>query len=70
MKTFKATITNLSSIVLALIFVAGCATVTDTNMDLTEADEPAVITTTVDNGNDWFNRAGDGLDPIIDGPDD
>ena len=64
MKTLK----NLLSISLILLF-AGCATVTDANVDLKEADAPAVTTTTVDD-NDWFSRIGDGMDPIIDGPDD
>ena len=64
MKTLK----NLLSVSLILLF-AGCATVTDANVDLNEADAPAVTTTTVDD-NDWFSRAGDSMDPIIDGPDD
>lgn len=64
MKALKTLLT-----VSILILFAGCATVTDANIDLIDENEPSVTTTTVDD-NDWFSRTGDGMDPIIDGPDD
>ena len=48
---------------LSLLF-AGCATVTDANVDL--MDEPAVETTTIERAGDtWDQRTGDDMDPII-----
>lgn len=59
MKSFKQTLLKITSISFALLLTAGCATVTDANVDLKETDEPSVTTTTVDD-NDWFSRTGDG----------
>ena len=61
------TLKNLLTITLLILF-AGCATVTDANLDSEQPDEPTVTTSTID-GDDWFSGAGNGMDPIIDEPD-
>ncbi|MEX0660808.1 MAG: hypothetical protein WEA58_12140 [Balneolaceae bacterium] len=64
MNTFKGLLSKLSIIVFAVLFAAGCATVTDANIDAELPTEPTVETTSTDNG-DWFSEAGDSMDPII-----
>ncbi|CAN5204475.1 hypothetical protein BH23BAC3_BH23BAC3_36310 [soil metagenome] len=63
----KSLTTTVFSFAFALIFSAGCATVTDVNADLPEIDEPTIITTTTD-GSFWDSRSSDDMDPIIDRP--
>ena len=62
------TIKNLLTITVLVLF-AGCATVTDANLDSEQPDEPTVTTSTVD-GDDWLSGAGNDMDPIIDPRDD
>jgi len=57
------TLKNLLTITVLVLF-AGCATITDANLDSEQPDEPTVTTSTVD-GDDWLSGAGDGMDPII-----
>ena len=57
------TLKNLLTITVLVLF-AGCATVTDANLDSEQPDEPTVTTSTID-GDDWLSGAGDGMDPII-----
>jgi len=57
------TLKNLLTITVLVLF-AGCATVTDANLDSEQPDEPTVTTSTVD-GDDWLSGAGDGMEPII-----
>ena len=58
MKTLIASLFTIS------ILFAGCATVTDANVDL--MDEPAEETTTVERAGDtWDAEAGNDLEPII-----
>ena len=71
MKTFKATLTKLSSITLAVLFAVGCATVTDANVDLQEVNNEKTYTTTTTetattSDDNWFSRLGNDMDPIID----
>ena len=61
------TLKNLLTITLLVLF-AGCATVTDANLEAEQPDEPTVTTSTID-GDDWLSGAGDDMDPIIDEPD-
>ena len=61
------TLKNLLTITLLVLF-AGCATVTDANLDSEQPNEPTVTTSTID-GDDWLSGAGNGMDPIIDEPD-
>lgn len=65
MNTFKGLFSKLSIIVFAVLFAAGCATVTDANIDAELPSEPTVETTSIDEG-DWFSEAGNSMDPIID----
>ena len=67
MKAIKSTTSKLLTISFALLFAAGCATVTDANMDLPEEEAPTYETTTTD-GSFWDTRNGDDMDPIIDRP--
>jgi len=62
------TLKNLLTITVLVLF-AGCATVTDANLDSEQPDEPTVTTSTVD-GDDWLSGAGEDMDPIIDPRDD
>ena len=63
----KSLTTKLLSFSFALIFAAGCATVTDANMDLPEEEVPTYETSTTE-GSFWDTRNGDDMDPIIDRP--
>ncbi|WP_340105595.1 hypothetical protein [Rhodohalobacter sp. 8-1] len=66
MKSLKSTTIKALSFSFALLFAAGCATVTDANLDLPETTEPTVETTSTE-GSFW-NTNGDDMDPIIDRP--
>ncbi len=57
------TLKNLLSITVLILF-AGCATVTDANIDAELPSEPTVETTSID-GEDWFSGAGNTMDPIL-----
>ena len=46
---------------------AGCATVTDANLDLPEEEQPTFETTTT-GGTFWDTRNGDDMDPIVERP--
>ena len=65
MDTYKTLISKISLTAIALFFVAGCATVTDANVDL--LDEPAEETTTTIEraGDTWDQKTGSDMDPII-----
>lgn len=63
----KSITTKILSFSFALLFAAGCATVTDANLDLPETNEPTIETTTTD-GSFWDTRNGDDMDPIIERP--
>ena len=67
MKSLKSTTTKVLSFSFALLFAAGCATVTDANLDLPETDQPTVETTTTGD-TFWDTRNGDDMDPIIERP--
>lgn len=67
MKTIKSTTTKILSISFALLFAAGCATVTDANLDLPEDNQPTFETTTTGD-TFWDTRNGDDMDPIIEKP--
>lgn len=62
------------SIVLFIALMAGCASVTDANLDSQTAEEPSteVSETKKDNDSDdeeiWYNTNGDDMDPIVDQP--
>lgn len=64
MKYIKSKIALFS---LAFLFAAGCATVTDANLDLPEEEQPSFETSTTE-GTMWDTRNGDDMDPIIDRP--
>ena len=63
----KSLTTKVLSFSFALLFAAGCATVTDANLDLPENDQPTFETTTTD-GTFWDTRNGDDMDPIVERP--
>jgi len=64
MDTYKTLISKLSLAAIALFFAAGCATVTDANVDL--MDEPTEETTTMERAGDtWDQEVGDDMDVII-----
>jgi len=63
----KSLINKTLAFSFALIFAAGCATVTDANIDLPETEE-TVISTNAPDGSFWDSRNGDDMDPIIDRP--
>ena len=67
MKSLKSTTTKVLSFSFALLFAAGCATVTDANLDLPETEQPTVETTTTGDSF-WDTRNGDDMDPIIERP--
>ena len=67
MKTIKSTTSKVLSISFALMFAAGCATVTDANLDMPETNEPAIETTTTE-GSFWDTSNGDDMDPIVEKP--
>ncbi len=62
----KALKTTLS--VTLLVLFAGCASVTDANLD--SADDQQIRTVQVEKATStWDSKAGDDMDPIIDKPD-
>jgi len=63
----KSLTTKVLTFAFAFVFAAGCATVTDANLDLPENDTPTFETTTTD-GSFWNSGSGDSMDPIIDRP--
>ena len=68
MKILKSSTPKILSFAFALIFAAGCATVTDANIDMPEVQETTTIETTSIDGSFWDSRNGDDMDPIIDRP--
>ena len=63
----KSLTTKVLSFSFALLFAAGCATVTDANLDLPETEQPTFETTTTGNSF-WDTRNGDDMDPIVERP--
>ena len=64
MDTYKTLISKLSLAAIALFFAAGCATVTDANVDLME--ESVEETTTMERAGDtWDQEVGGDMDVII-----
>ncbi len=63
----KSLTSKIFALAFALIFAAGCATVTDANIDMPEVKEPTIETTSID-GSFWDSRNGDDMDPIIERP--
>ena len=65
MKTLK----NILSVAL-VVMLAGCATVTDANVDHQEVNNEQTYTTTTTetttSDDNWFSRLGNDMDPIID----
>ena len=63
------TLRNILSVSLIVLF-AGCATVTDANVDLQEVNNEQTYTTTTTetstSDDNWFSRIGNDMDPIID----
>ena len=64
----KSLTSKVLSFAFAIIFAAGCATVTDANIDMPEVQEKNTIETTSIDGSFWDSRNGDDMDPIIDRP--
>ncbi len=65
MTTFKGLFSKLTIIVFAVLFAAGCASVTDANINAELPSEPTVETASLD-GDNWFSSgAGETLDPIL-----
>lgn len=64
MKSIKNKIVIFS---FALLFAAGCATVTDANLDLPEDEKPSFETSET-NSTLWDTRNGDDMNPIIERP--
>lgn len=67
MKRLKSATIKTLSFAFALTVAAGCASVTDANLDAPETSETTIETTTTD-GSFWDSRNGDDMDPIIDRP--
>ena len=63
----KSLTTKVLSFSFALLFAAGCATVTDANLDLPE-NEQSTFETTTTGGTFWDTRNGDDMDPIVERP--
>jgi len=64
----KSLTSKVLSFAFALIFAAGCATVTDANIDMPEVQETTTVETISIDGSFWDSRNGDDMDPIIDRP--
>jgi hypothetical protein len=64
MDTYKTVISKLSLSAFALFLAAGCATVTDANIDLPEENNDN-ITTVEKAGDVWDQKTGNDMDPII-----
>lgn len=67
MDLLKSTTIKLLSFSFALILAAGCATVTDANLDLPEEEQTSFETSTTE-GTTWDTRNGDDMNPIIERP--
>lgn len=67
MDLLKSTTIKLLSFSFALILAAGCATVTDANLDLPEEEQTSFETSTTE-GPLWDTRNGDDMNPIIERP--
>lgn len=67
MDLLKSTTIKLLSFSFALLIAAGCATVTDANLDLPEEEQTSFETTTTE-GTTWDTRNGDDMNPIIERP--
>jgi len=67
MDLLKSTTIKLLSFSFALLVAAGCATVTDANLDLPE-EEQTTFETSATEGTTWDTRNGDDMDPIIERP--
>lgn len=63
----KSITIKLITFSIALLFAAGCATVTDANLDLPEDDQPSFETTET-GGTLVDTRNGDDMNPIIERP--
>ena len=63
----KNIINKIALFSLALAFSAGCATVTDANLDLPEEEKPSFEINNTE-GTTWDTRNGDDMDPIIERP--
>jgi hypothetical protein len=61
MKFIKSIFNKLAILSLALIFAAGCASVTDANTDLLEDNSPVI---SVEKTTDTWDSNGDAMDPI------
>ncbi len=69
MKILQSITPKVLSFAFALVFAAGCATVTDANIDeMSEVQETTTIETTSIDGSFWDSRNGDDMDPIIERP--
>ena len=64
----KSLTSKVLSFAFALIFAAGCATVTDANIDMPEVQETTTVETTSIDGSFWDSKTSDDMDPIIDRP--
>ncbi len=68
MNTLKTQFSKIITIVFAIGLTAGCASVTDANLD--SADDQQVRTVQVEKATStWDSKTGDDMDPIIDKPD-
>jgi len=72
----KKKISSVVSFLMVLGLMAGCASVTDANVDEPESSQVTAVDqnlsdeeTTNDSDSIWFNSNGDDMDPIIDKPD-
>ena len=67
MDLLKSTTIKLISFSFALLVAAGCATVTDANLDLPE-EKQTTFETSATEGTTWDTRNGDDMNPIIERP--
>ncbi|PWN05421.1 hypothetical protein [Rhodohalobacter mucosus] len=67
MKRFKTILYKLSAVSFAILFAAGCATVTDANADLHEDESKGISIERIDGTLD--NTTDDKMDPIVEKPD-
>ena len=66
MKRYKSILYKLSVASFAILFAAGCATVTDANADLHEEETKVISIERVDGT--WDNTTDDKMDPIVEKP--
>jgi hypothetical protein len=67
MKRYKTILYKLSAFSFAILFAAGCATVTDANADLQDENSKVITVERVDGT--WDNTTDDKMDPIVEKPD-